>query len=431
MSHLLRIVRRAAATLVVAALALTLFFPTSVEAHSLDSTTASVVVGEDGVDTSFTIALAALDDALGTTLATDPSSLGEHTDEVTDYLAQHLTVTGADGSVWAESFSDLTVESVEGIDSLTVDVSADAADADPSSFTFAYDGVVEAVDGHEVVVVLTDASGDISTAGVIDQAGGSVTVGDVTSAAVGTTEASTGVLDMIGYGFHHVLDGADHLLFLLALLLPAPLLVAGRRWAAGKSAARSLGSVVRIATAFTVGHSVTLVAAAMGWVNVPSGPVEVLIALSVAVAAAHAVRPLVRRGESVIAAGFGLVHGLAFAGILADLGLDGTASWTALLAFNVGIELAQLVTIALTFPALYVLSRTRWYTPARLTGAIIALVAAAGWALDRLGVLANPLTGLEEAVIARPWVVVAGLAAVAAAALVHQRVAPDRDRVAA
>jgi hypothetical protein len=115
----------------------------------------------------------------------------------------------------------------------------------------------------------------------------------------------------------------------------------------------------------------------------------------------------------MIAAGFGLVHGLAFAGILADLGLSGTNSLVALLAFNIGIELAQLATTAAVFPSLYLLSTTRCYTALRVGGASLALAAALGWALDRLTLATNPFTAIEDAVITHPWTVVAALAATA------------------
>ncbi len=95
-------------------------------------------------------------------------------------------------------------------------------------------------------------------------------------------------------------------------------------------------------------------------------------------------RPLAVRGEAIIALGFGLVHGLAFAGILADLGLSGTTSLVALLAFTVGIELAQLTCVALVFPSLYLLSRTPLYPAVRVAGATFALAAATGWGLVRL-----------------------------------------------
>jgi hypothetical protein len=147
-----------------------------------------------------------------------------------------------------------------------------------------------------------------------------------------------------------VLEGADHLLFLVTLLLVAPLVAVAGRWRRREGVVPTLGRVLRVVTAFTAGHSLTLIACALGRVSVPSAPVEVLIAASVGVAALHAVRPLAREGEVLVAGAFGLVHGLAFADILTDLGLEGSTSLLALLAFNGGVELAQLATVGLLFP---------------------------------------------------------------------------------
>ncbi|MGY1823019.1 HupE/UreJ family protein [Geodermatophilus sp. SYSU D00079] len=387
---------------------LLLLTPAVAHAHSLDSSTLSVRVGEDSVDATISVALETLDEAVGTdhTSATDVDS---YADAVTAYLDEHLTVTGADGTAWPETHSGVVRESVEGIESLSVEVTLDPGGADPSAFTLTYDGIIDADPAHEAVVVLTDAAGDISTAGVLTASDSSLQIGETTTGAI-----STGFTDMVGYGLHHVLEGADHLLFLLTLLLVAPLVVVAGRWQRREGLAATLRRVLAVVTAFTAGHSLTLIASALGWVAVPGAPVEVLIAASVGVAAVHALRPLARRGEVLIAGGFGLVHGLAFAGILTDLGLDGSASVLSLLAFNVGVELAQLLTVALVFPSLYVASRTRYSPALRLAGAAVALAAATGWTLDRLGVLANPLSGAEDAVITHPWWVVSGLAVVAA-----------------
>ncbi len=390
---------------------LVLLTPSVAAAHSLGSSTLSVRVGEDSVDTTISVAVDALEDALGTDLGTSTDTAA-YADAVTAYVDEHLTVTGTDGTTWTETHTDVARETVEGIDSLSVEVAVDPGGADPSGFTLTYDGVIEADSSHEAVVVLTDAAGDISTAGVLTASDDSLQVGET---------AGTGIADMIGHGLHHVLQGADHLLFLLALLLVAPVMAVAGRWRRRDGALPPLRRVLGVVTAFTVGHSLTLLASALGWVTVPSAPVEVLIAVSVGVAAVHALRPLVRDGEVLIAGAFGLVHGLAFAGILADLGLAGSASVPALLAFNVGVELAQLLTVALVFPSLYALSRTRAYPAVRWAGATMALVAATGWALDRLGVLANPLAGTEGVVIAHPWSVVAGLAALAAACRLADR----------
>ncbi|RBY80056.1 HupE/UreJ family protein [Blastococcus sp. TF02-09] len=391
--------------------AVVLLTPTAAGAHSLESSTLSVRVGEESVDTTISVALDALDAALGTdySASTDTSA---YADAVTAYLDDHLTVTGADGTAWTETYGDVVRESVEGIDSLSIDVALDPAGADPSNFLLTYDAIIESDAGHEAVVVLTDVDGDISTAGVLDASDTTLRIGEA---------AGTGIGDMVGYGWHHVLEGADHLLFLVTLLLVAPLVVRAGRWRRREGLVPTLRRVLGVVTAFTVGHSLTLLASALGWVSVPGQPVEVLIAASVGVAALHAMRPLVRGGEVLIAGGFGLVHGLAFAGILTGLGLDGSASVPSLLAFNVGVELAQLATVALVFPSLFVVSRTRFYPALRLTGAGLALAAAVAWALDRLGVLADPLAGAEEAVIAHPWWVVSGLAVVAAACRLADR----------
>ena len=379
-----------------------LLFPATASAHSLDSSTISVRVGEDSVDATVSVAVESLDEALGTDYAS-LTDVEEYADEVVAYLDVHVAVTGVDGATWTETYSNAGVESVEGITSFSVDVALDSGGADTSDFTLAYDAIIEADSAHEAVVVLTDAAGDISTAGVLDSGDNTLLIGEV---------ADVGVTDMIGYGFAHVLDGADHLLFLITLLLVAPLVVVAGGWRRREGAVPTVTKVVAVVTSFTIGHTLTLIASALGWVSLPTGLVEVLIAVSVAVSASHAIRPLARHGEELIAGGFGLIHGLAFAAILTGLGLEGSTSLIALLAFNIGVELAQLATLALVFPSLYVVSRTRFYAPLRVTGAVLALVAAVGWALDRLGLLENPLTPVEDAVIAHLWSVAAGLAVV-------------------
>lgn len=372
-------------------------------AHSLDSSTISTHVTADGVDATISIARDALADAVGTA-GTDAGTDAD----IVDYLGAHLRVTGADGTEWTETFSAVTRESVEGIESVVVDVAFDPGGADTSTFVLTYDAVIEAVPGHEAVVVLTDPAGEVSTPGVLTAADGTLTV------TTGTGPA-TGIGDMVGYGFHHVLAGADHLLFLVTLLLTAPAVAVAGRWRRRTAAGPTVRSLLGVVTSFTLGHSVTLIASALGWVQVPTRPVEVLVALSVGVAAVHAVRPLARHGENAIAAGFGLVHGLAFAGILADLGLDGAPSLGALLAFNVGVELAQLAATALLFPPLYLLARTRHAATVRIAGAAVALAAATGWVIERLTSWPSPLGPVEDAAIAHPWTVVLGLAALAAA----------------
>jgi len=198
------------------------------------------------------------------------------------------------------------------------------------------------------------------------------------------------VLSLFRLGMRHIADGTDHLLFLLVLLLPAPLLVTRSRWGPPIGARPSLLRILGIVTAFTLGHSITLGLAAFGVVNVPSRPVEVLIAVSILVSAVHAFRPLFPGREAVIAAFFGLIHGLAFAATLDRLGLSRWERVAGVLAFNLGIETMQILVVAAILPSLLMMSRTRAYPVLRIGGAIFAGAASAGWMIERVfGVNAN------------------------------------------
>ena len=185
-------------------------------------------------------------------------------------------------------------------------------------------------------------------------------------------------------GVRHIAEGTDHLLFLLVLLLPAPLLAAGRRWGSPARARQSLLRILGIVTAFTIGHSITLSLAAIGAVHIAARPVEVLIAASIFISAVHALRPLFPGKEAWIAAFFGLIHGLAFAATLSRLGLGRGERVAGILAFNLGIETMQMLVVAAILPSLMLMSRTRAYSVLRIGGAILAGAAAAGWMVERL-----------------------------------------------
>lgn len=199
---------------------------------------------------------------------------------------------------------------------------------------------------------------------------------------------------IVRLGVRHIADGTDHLLFLLVLLLPAPLLIVGRRWGGPRDTRGAVTQLLKTVTAFTLGHSITLVAGAVGWLRLPVQPVEVLIALSILVSAAHAIRPIFAGREPWVAAGFGLVHGLAFATVIAELGLARWHLTLAILGFNLGIELMQLVVVALLAPWLLLLARTGGYAVVRVGVAGFAGVAAIGWALQRALGWRNPVEGL-------------------------------------
>jgi hypothetical protein len=159
----------------------------------------------------------------------------------------------------------------------------------------------------------------------------------------------------------HIAEGADHLLFLLVLLFPAPMVAVGGRWARFGGVRYGLKRLLRVVTAFTIGHSISLAVAATNVVRAPSGPVEVLIGVSIFVSAIHAIRPIFPGREAWVAGGFGLVHGLAFATTIAGYGIDPWHTALTVFGFNVGIEVMQLAVVCSAAPCVFLLVRRNSY----------------------------------------------------------------------
>ena len=193
-----------------------------------------------------------------------------------------------------------------------------------------------------------------------------------------------GFKNMISLGISHISEGTDHILFILTLLLPAMLLVDNKRWGHFAGEKKSFFNLLKITTAFTIGHSLTLMLGTIKWLTFPTTPIEVLIAITILISAFHAFRPLYPKKEIFVAGGFGLIHGLAFANTLTNLQLSTQQMVLSILGFNIGIELMQLFVILITIPWLILLSRTSFYTFFRIGGAILAGIAACAWMLERI-----------------------------------------------
>lgn len=185
-------------------------------------------------------------------------------------------------------------------------------------------------------------------------------------------------------GVWHIWIGFDHVLFLLTLLLPAVMCRRGGDWQAVERLRPAVSEVVRIVTAFTVAHSLTLAVAALGWVALPSRWVESAIAATVLLAAAHNLRPFLPMKGWLVAFVLGLIHGFGFAGVLADLGLPVGSLVVALLGFNVGVEAGQLAIVAVFLPVAFVMRGSAFYRRAVLgAGSFAVLLIAAAWLVER------------------------------------------------
>jgi HupE / UreJ protein len=381
--------------------------PPRASAHPLSTSAVLVDIGVDTVSGKLQLPIDRLAIALNQPLT---RSVVEHTGEmdgVRRYVAAHVAVSdAAGGTPWQVSVTGGRVETIDGVDHVVFTTNFTPIGHALQDFDLHYDAIVEHLLSHRIFVAARHQGTQAYTAvGVIDWQTQTLTV------ATGGASTENGFWAAARLGIAHISSGADHLLFLLMLLLTAPLLASGGRWTMSNNMRRNGIRVVRIVTAFGMGHSITLALATLGYVDVPTRVVESLIALSIVVSAVHALRPLVHRGEVWIASGFGLMHGLAFAAGLNELDLNRTSLVVELVGFNLGIELTQLMVVALVMPSLMLFSRTCVYPSARILIACGGLALAIGWFGERTTVLTrNPLGAVSDTLAAHPLLIAAGLA---------------------
>ncbi|MFL6697824.1 MAG: HupE/UreJ family protein [Vitreoscilla sp.] len=194
-------------------------------------------------------------------------------------------------------------------------------------------------------------------------------------------------------GIHHILIGYDHILFLLSLLLPAvwirsamvdPRTGATRtRWLPSQNLRLALANVLKVVTAFTVAHSITLALSVLDVVDPPSRWVESVIAASVVLAALNNIWPVVSEARWKLTFVFGLVHGFGFASALKDAGLAKGALVAPLVGFNVGVEIGQLCIVAVVLPIAWSMRGTRTYRGAFAAGSLAIAAVAGLWLVQR------------------------------------------------
>jgi hypothetical protein len=183
-------------------------------------------------------------------------------------------------------------------------------------------------------------------------------------------------------GIWHIWIGFDHILFLLSLLLPAVLATPTSR--PSDSFKASFIDVLKVVTAFTLAHSITLTLAALSVISLPSRWVESAIAASVIAAALNNVFPLFRGKRPLAAFAFGLIHGFGFASVLTDLGLPQGALIASLFGFNLGVEIGQLSIVAVFLPLAFMLRHTWFYRRLLTWGSAAIVVVASIWLIERV-----------------------------------------------
>ena len=209
--------------------------------------------------------------------------------------------------------------------------------------------------------------------------------------ALGDTKRSATILLFTKEGAKHIWGGADHLLFLLTLLLPGLLLLKVREGQPEGSLPSARASreaeifALKVITAFTVAHSITLAMASFGLITLPEKLVESLIAFSIIASAVMNLQQRYQFNHWQLAFLFGLIHGMGFANGLKELGLSSTYFLETLVAFNVGVELGQLSTLLVVAIPLVLLVRPREGRQRVLKwGSLAVLAVSAGWLVQRL-----------------------------------------------
>lgn len=208
-----------------------------------------------------------------------------------------------------------------------------------------------------------------------------------------------GFLALVRLGIWHIWIGIDHILFLVALILPSVLIRKEGRWRPADRFGVAFVKILTIVTLFTIAHTITLSLAALGIVRIPSRIVESIIAASIAAAALHNLWPLARVNEGAIAFVFGLFHGFGFASVLGDLGLGTEYLALSLFGFNVGVEIGQAAIIAAIFPVLYFARRLRPYQAAMRVASVGLIAIGLLWMAERSMNFNVPLVPIVKSVL--------------------------------
>jgi hypothetical protein len=398
----------------------------SMMAHPMPNSVMLLNVGSNAIYCELQLPLKEMQYALPFDVTRNTTNLlRDHQQDLANYIIPHFNVKGKTGEKWDMIITKMSLANAEqtatGIYQeliVTLIISPSGYD-NLRAFTINYDAIIHQVVTHQTLVSVREDWRNAQFGNKATELG--IIRLDTKSNVIFPFEVNLdkgsywmGFSGMVLLGIDHITEGVDHLLFLLVLLLPATLLYSKRRWTTFGGAEYSFWRIIKIVTAFTVGHSITLLAGATGLVHFASRPVEILIALSILITAIHAIKPFFFVGkETYIAMFFGLIHGLAFASTLSNMNLEGTIMALSILGFNIGIELMQLFVIVLVMPWLILMSDSKIYTYIRIGGAIFAAIAAIAWMSERITTNSNIITKKLELLSTNGIYIIAGLAGIA------------------
>lgn len=379
--------RSLAVVFLLTVLASMLLLATPASAHRIDESYIYMDIYDTEIEGRLEFRIVDINAELGLGIPDDAEAvLGTVIDDIRDYAAPRFAL-GTEGETWAVDFVDEyeLLDTESGVFVVLPFEVAETFDAVPDTVDVFYEAFVLENENHKGFFHIGNYWEGGIFANESDPFLRFFDSGDTRQTFdLDDPDFWGGLWGVVELGVDHIRIGTDHILFLVALLLPS-VLVFTHKWEPAPSFSSALWRIVKIATSFTVAHSITLSLAGFGVIELPAKPVETIIAISIILGALHNFFPIFRNKEWVLAFGFGLFHGLGFAGLLTDLGLDRTNRAWSLFAFNVGVEIGQVVILLLLFPALFLLRRTRLYHVGFFKiGSVLLIVVAAIWAFERI-----------------------------------------------
>jgi hypothetical protein len=369
----------------------------NVRAHPMPNTTVNLSVLDRSITGIARLPLLELQTAMG-----GQSIRNINSAFVKSYFSKHIVATSGTSS-WLTSIISLDIisdhdEFIGDFQEVVVHFELTPEDVGHlRSFVFNYDAIIHEVVTHQILIFVKQDWKN----GVHENSGSSpigVIRMDVQSGKIIPLTVSLepgnfwkGFFAMVHLGIKHICEGLDHILFLLTLLLVAPLTVQNGAWSAYQGIGYTVTRFLKISIAFTIGHSLTLLAGSFNLVDFRIQYVEVTVALSILISAVNCIKPIFFTREISLAAMFGLIHGLAFSITLSHLELSPGNRFLAVVGFNLGIEIMQVI-IMLFFLPILLLSQFRFYPILRTTLAVCAITVSAAWVVERISAHQNLIT---------------------------------------
>lgn len=373
-------------------------------AHNLEQGYIYLDLNQPVLEGRYELTVADMNRALGLGLPTDgtvqESDLIVHSGRIHDYLQGRIRLAPG-GQPAVLDMESLDLLSLRKAQYVQVPFTTQTAIADIEKIEVEYQVLFDVDPAHRGFLIIEN---DWKT-GTFDNEGGISLVfspdqpGQILD--LGSSSAMGGFMAMVRLGVHHIWDGIDHLLFLLALLIPAVMHRVDGKWQPVDDFGSALIHVVKIVTLFTVAHTITLSVATLGAIDLSPRLVESVIAISIAIAALDILWPVFRRGIWWVVFAFGLFHGFGFASVLSSIGIPPQYTTPSLLAFNLGVELGQLAIVAVVFSLLYLVRRVAIYRPLMMQcGATVLILVSLYWFCERAFLIDLPAGELLNSAMA-------------------------------